>query len=98
MKHRHVGPDTCVDGRRLATGMDMEDRNTKRDLVLAPSEYAYMQDVTKGIVKTYTGPTVINPTAQERPVVFDAGQEVVRAVHARRGGAADRDRARGLLR
>jgi major vault protein len=50
----------------------MEDRNTKRDLVLAPSEYAYMQDVTKGIVKTYTGPTVINPTAQERPVVFDA--------------------------
>jgi len=49
----------------------MDDRNTKRDLVLAPSEYAYMQDVTKGIVKTYTGPTVINPTAQERPVVFD---------------------------
>ncbi len=50
----------------------MDERNTKRDLVLAPSEYAYMQDVTKGIVKTYTGPTVINPTAQERPVVFDA--------------------------
>jgi major vault protein len=50
----------------------MDDRNPKRDLVLAPSEYAYMQDVTKGIVKTYTGPTVINPTAQERPVVFDA--------------------------
>lgn len=48
----------------------MEDR-AKRDLVLAPSEYAYMQDVTKGIVKTYTGPTVINPTAQERPVLFD---------------------------
>lgn len=50
----------------------MDDRNSKRDLVLAPSEYAYMQDVTKGIVKTYTGPTVINPTAQERPVVFNA--------------------------
>lgn len=49
----------------------MDDRNTKRDLVLAPSEYAYMQDVTKGIVKIYTGPTVINPTAQERPVWFD---------------------------
>ncbi len=49
----------------------MDERNPKRDLVLAPSEYAYMQDVTKGIVKTYTGPTVINPTAQERPVVFD---------------------------
>ncbi len=50
----------------------MDERNSKRDLVLAPSEYAYMQDVTKGIVKTYTGPTVINPTAQERPVVFNA--------------------------
>src|ERR1043166_3701393 len=49
----------------------MDDRSSKRDLVLAPGEYAYMQDVTKGIVKTYTGPTVINPTAQERPVVFD---------------------------
>jgi major vault protein len=49
----------------------MDERNSKRDLVLAPSEYAYMQDVTKGIVKTYTGPTVINPTAQERAVVFD---------------------------
>jgi major vault protein len=48
----------------------MDDR-AKRDLVLAPSEYAYMQDVTKGIIKTYTGPTVINPTAQERPVRFD---------------------------
>ena len=54
----------------------MDDRNPKRDLVLAPSEYAYMQDVTKGIVKTYTGPTVINPTAQERPVVFDAEKKL----------------------
>jgi major vault protein len=50
----------------------MDDRTAKRDLVLAPSEYAYMQDVTKGIVKTYTGPTVINPTAQERPIRFNA--------------------------
>jgi major vault protein len=50
----------------------MDERPTKRDLVLAPGEYAYMQDVTKGVVKTYTGPTVINPTAQERPIVFDA--------------------------
>ncbi|MCB9575278.1 MAG: hypothetical protein H6709_24645, partial [Kofleriaceae bacterium] len=49
----------------------MDDRQAKRDLVLAPSEYAYMQDVTKGVIKTYTGPTVINPTAQERPVIFD---------------------------
>lgn len=50
----------------------MDERSNKRDLVLAPSEYAYMQDVTKGVIKTYTGPTVINPTAQERPVRFNA--------------------------
>ncbi|KOR31272.1 major vault protein, partial [Achromatium sp. WMS2] len=49
----------------------MDDRNNKRDLVLSPGEYAYMQDVTKGVVKTYTGPTVVNPTAQERAVLFD---------------------------
>src|SRR4030095_14671407 len=43
----------------------------KRDLVLPPGSYAYMQDVTKGVVKTYSGPTVINPTAQERPVLYE---------------------------
>jgi major vault protein len=55
---------------RKGTAMN---ESQKRDLVLPPGSYAYMQDVTKGVVKTYTGPTVINPTAQERPVVFDAG-------------------------
>jgi major vault protein len=49
----------------------MDERGNKRDLVLAPGEYAYMQDVTKGVIKTYTGPTVINPTAQERPLFFN---------------------------
>jgi major vault protein len=34
-----------------------------------------MQDVTKGVIKTYTGPTVINPTAQERPVVFNSASK-----------------------
>ncbi|HUB07404.1 MAG TPA: hypothetical protein VMB50_10395 [Myxococcales bacterium] len=43
----------------------------KHDLVLPPGTYAYMQDVTKGVIKTYTGPTVINPTAQEVPIVYD---------------------------
>lgn len=43
----------------------------KSDLVLFPSQYAYTQDVTKGTIRTYVGPTVVNPTAQERPVVFD---------------------------
>ena len=42
-----------------------------RELPLAPSSFAYMQDTTKGSVKTYVGPTVINQTGQERPVRFD---------------------------
>ena len=56
----------------------MNDAQQKRDLVLPPGTYAYMQDVTKGVVKTYTGPTVINPTAQERPVVFDTSTRTFR--------------------
>lgn len=50
----------------------------KRDLVLPPGTYAYMQDTTKGVIKTYTGPTVINPTAQERPVLYDAPSNTFR--------------------
>jgi major vault protein len=51
----------------------MNEPREKRDLVLPPGTYAYMQDVTKGVIKVYTGPTVINPTAQERPVLYDRG-------------------------
>jgi len=51
----------------------MNEPREKRDLVLPPGTYAYMQDVTKGNIKVYTGPTVINPTAQERPVLYDRG-------------------------
>jgi major vault protein len=43
----------------------------KRDLVLAPGTYAYMQDVTKGQIIVFTGPTVINQTAQEVPVIYE---------------------------
>ena len=52
----------------------MPEPREKRDLVLPPGTYAYMQDVTKGVVKVYTGPQVINPTAQERAVKFENGQ------------------------
>lgn len=54
----------------------------KRDLVLPPGSYAYMQDVTKGVVKTYSGPTVINPTAQERPVIYDPASNTFRGTSA----------------
>ena len=57
---------------KLIRRATVNETQQKRDLVLPPGSYAYMQDVTKGVVKTYSGPTVINPTAQERPVVFNA--------------------------
>lgn len=43
----------------------------KRDLVLAPGEYAFLQDETRGQIKVHVGPTVINQTAQDRPVVYN---------------------------
>jgi major vault protein len=43
----------------------------KRDLVLNPQEQAYLQDETRGQIKTYVGPCVINQTGQDRPVVYD---------------------------
>lgn len=59
----------------------MSEVSIKRDLVLAPGTYAFMQDVSKGVIKTYTGPTVINPTAQEVPVIYNpAGGVFMRAL------------------
>jgi major vault protein len=49
----------------------MNEGREKRDLVLAPGTYAYMQDVTKGQIIVFTGATVINQTAQEVPVNYD---------------------------
>src|SRR5687768_6894314 len=77
-EHPGVGMSRVALAAIVHQGGSMDERNNKRDLVLAPSEYAYMQDVTKGIVKTYTGPTVINPTAQERPVNFDPESKTFR--------------------
>lgn len=48
-----------------------EVRAENRELALPPGVYAYTQDTTKGQIKTYTGPIVINQTGQERPVTYD---------------------------
>lgn len=48
-----------------------EEETGSKELVLAPGTYAYMQDVTKGTIRTFTGPTVINQTQQEVPVTYD---------------------------
>lgn len=58
----------------------MSDIREKRDLVLPPGTYAYMQDVTKGQIKTFTGPTVINQTAQEVPVIYVPAEGTFRRV------------------
>lgn len=42
-----------------------------RDLALPPGVFAYMQDLTKGGIKTNVGPIVVNQTGQQRPVVYD---------------------------
>lgn len=43
----------------------------KRDLELFENEYAFMQDVTKGNIKVYSGPAIVNPAAQETPVKYN---------------------------
>lgn len=52
----------------------MDELNQKRDLVLPPGSYIFMQDTSKGTIKTYVGPTVVNPTAQEVAVKYEKGQ------------------------
>jgi hypothetical protein len=50
------------------------DSASNRELVVNPGEYAYMQDATKGLIKTHVGPTVVNQTQQEQPVIFSEGK------------------------
>ncbi len=51
--------------------MSEDARRKKTDLVLSNGEYAFTQDSTTGSVKVLTGPTVVNVTGQESPVVYD---------------------------
>ena len=50
--------------------MTEERRSKKTDLVLSNGEYAFTQDATTGVVKVLSGPTVVNVTGQEYPVVY----------------------------
>lgn len=52
----------------------------KTDLVLSNGEYAFTQDATTGVVRVLTGPTVVNVTGQEYPVVYDTEVSRFRAV------------------
>jgi len=48
-----------------------------KELVLVQGQYAYIQDLTTGNVKAVTGPSVINQSQQERPMVFDLNKKVL---------------------
>ncbi|MEM9074829.1 MAG: hypothetical protein AAGE52_40405 [Myxococcota bacterium] len=57
-----------------------EEHRKKTDLVLSVGEYAFTQDATTGAVKVLTGPTVVNVTGQEYPVVYEEPVQRFRAV------------------
>lgn len=50
----------------------MSNNNRERDLVLAPNEYAFISDQTKGNVITYVGPYKTSMANTDQPVFFDA--------------------------
>ncbi|MEK7583720.1 MAG: hypothetical protein AAB490_00610, partial [Patescibacteria group bacterium] len=44
---------------------------TNRDLVLAPGEFAYVLDTTKGIVSVLVGPFKTSPSQTDQTVLWD---------------------------
>lgn len=52
----------------------------ERELVLAPNEYAWVLDTTKGHINCYVGPNKTSLAQTDQPVVFD--DEAKRFVHA----------------
>ncbi len=49
----------------------MADSNRERDLVLAPNEYAFISDQTKGNINVYVGPYKTSLANTDKPVIFD---------------------------
>jgi major vault protein len=51
----------------------MEERRPReRELVLAPNEYAYVLDTTKGHINCYVGPNKTSLAQTDQPVIFNA--------------------------
>ncbi len=48
-----------------------ESSNRERDLVLAPNEYAFISDQTKGQISVYVGPCKTSLANTDQPVVFN---------------------------
>jgi major vault protein len=51
--------------------MTERDRARERDLVLAPNEYAFISDETKGNINAYVGPHKTSLANTDQPVVFN---------------------------
>ncbi len=49
----------------------MSDRARERDLILAPNEYAFIADETKGNINAYIGPYKTSLANTDQPVVFN---------------------------
>lgn len=48
-----------------------EENIRERDMVLAPNEFMYVQDETKGHVDVFSGPTKQSLSNSDKPVIFD---------------------------
>lgn len=48
------------------------DSNRERDLVLAPNEFAFISDQTKGNINVYVGPYKTSLANTDKPVIFDS--------------------------
>lgn len=53
----------------------MSDRGRERDLVLAPNEFAFILDETKGNINVYVGPHKTSLANTDQPVVFDSSSK-----------------------
>jgi len=53
-------------------GNEMTDRGRERDLVLAPNEFAFILDETKGNINVYVGPHKTSLANTDVPVIFDS--------------------------
>jgi major vault protein len=53
----------------------MANQNRERDLVLAPNEYAYISDQTKGHIVAYVGPFKTSMANTDQPVFFNSDRK-----------------------
>ncbi len=59
---------------------DIRANSRQRDMILAPNEYAFISDETKGDVSVFVGPNKTSLAGTDRPVVFDNKSKKFRAV------------------